>query len=191
MLLNKLPVLDKGYVALIQSTFNSQIIESIRDELFGAQEANDRTLLRKMGRLTMVVKCPIFIARSLGQYSLDIVHAPSATMEAYIPNVGDIQSGDHATDVAIADDIGRTTEALLLNPKAYIADGCNRFIAQLITPINVYVTMIVSGPYNEWDKFIKATGLPEPIKAYQDAVTAIVKNEWNKHGEETNKEEST
>jgi hypothetical protein len=181
-MLNRLFVLDKGFVALVQSQLDSKLIAEVRDELFGADVACDKMLRERLSRVTVAIKCPLFVARSFAQYDLDIVHAPQSKIEAFEPSPGDIGSGDHSTDVAIADDIKRTTAALIINPKAYQSDGCDRFISQLITPISVYTTILVSGPYSEWDRYCSTEGMPQLLAAYQNAIKQILKNEWKVYG---------
>jgi hypothetical protein len=179
MLLNKLHVLDKGYVALIQSTFDSVLVSKIRDEFMSGETSQDDVLTEKLSRAVMLLKMPLFATRSLSQHGIVQVNLPhKGDLEAYLPNPGEVASGDHELDVSIADDIARTTQALLINPKAYESDGCNRFVAQLITPVNVYVTLIANGTYNQWKSFSEMRDTPDQIKAYQKAVKEIMRSEW-------------
>lgn len=175
MLINKLPVLDKGYVGLIDSSNTTKKLRDIGAEFFGGEYP---TSLEDMGTLTLVLKCPIFIQLSLSKYKLDIISTKSpGDIEAYIPQPHELGCSDRQVAIAIADDIERTTAALTINPKAYQADGADKFISQIITPINIYTTIIVHGSYNEWCKFAYAK-TSNLIEAYSKAVQHIIEAEW-------------
>lgn len=183
MLVNKLFVLDHGYVAFLQSSFDSVSVAGIRDSFMGADPIHDKDLIAKFGRLSIVMHCPIFVMCGLTKYNFDVMN--TVTTEAlvtYCPNPGEIESGEHEIDIAIADDISRTTQALLINPQAYQSDGCNRFISQLVTPISAYTTLIISGSYNEWQRYVNALNVPKPIAAYQLTIKQLIDNEWKSYG---------
>lgn len=175
MLLNKIPCLDKGYVALVGSSNNSTLLKSVALEFF---QTTDYSNLAHMANLTLVIKCPLFVQLNLSKFNLSIVSATTQEAELYLPNVGEIGGNDRETNTLIADDIARTSEALLINPKAYQADGCNRFISQILTPINTYTTIIVHGSYNDFRKFCNQPGMPAPIISYAQAVKQITDMEW-------------
>jgi hypothetical protein len=177
MLLNKVPVLDKGYVALVDCSNTTRKLRDIGQEFFDNGEYP--TSLEELGTLTLVIKCPLFVQLNISKFNLKIINVPDKEQHAYSPSVGEIGSPDRTTNEEIAADISRTTSALLINPKAYQADGCDRFVSQIITPINVYTTIIVHGSYNEWCKFACQQGFtPGPIKAYHQAIEQIITSEW-------------
>ena len=179
MLLSRIPVLDKGYVALIESSMTTQKMRDLGQEFFGGEYPIS---LEEFGAMTVVIKCPLFIQLSLSKFNLGIINAnqcSSQSIEAYVPNPGEIGAPERLNCEAIADDISRTTDALLINPKAYQADGADIFISQLITPINIYTTLIISGSYNEWCKWAYQNGsIPYPIKSYAAALQQIIETEW-------------
>ena len=176
MLLSKIPVLDKGYVALIDSCNTTAKLREMGQEFFGGEYP---TSLEELGSMTVVMKCPLFVQLALTKYNLKVVNVNNTgTLEAYIPNAGEIRARERLDAEAIADDISRTTDALLINPKAYQADGCDRFISQLTTPINTYTKIIVSGSYSEWCKLAYESKLPGPIKAFSNAIAQIIEAEW-------------
>ena len=179
-MLNKIPCLDKGFVAYVDSILPTRIARELEAELFVRQEFST---LRNLASLTLAIKSPIFVEKVIRQMRFDAVSVPqSGELEAYLPNPGEIGAPELETSRAIADDIARTTAALLINPKAYQQDGCDRFISQLITPINVYTTIIVTGSYSEWSKFVEMPGLPESVKHYQRAVKQVLDAEWTDNG---------
>jgi hypothetical protein len=175
MLLNKIPVLDKGYVALLDSCNNSTKLKDINDEFFSGKALS----LEELGTMTVVMRCPLFVQLALSKFSFKILNAANdLETEAYLPHAGEVGSPERGTSAIISDDIARTTAALLINPKSYQADGCGRFISQVITPINVYTTLIVHGTYNEWYKYTQQRNLPGPMRSYTDAIKQILTCEW-------------
>lgn len=175
MMLNRLPVLDKGYVALLDSSNNSTKLKDINGEFFG----NKGSSLEELGTMTIAMKCPLFVQITLSKFSLKVLNTLNEQeLEAYIPHAGEVGSPERGTSEVISDDIERTTAALLMNPKSYQADGCGRFISQVITPINVYTTLIVHGSHSEWYKYLQQRNLPAPVRAYVDAIRQIFTCEW-------------
>ncbi len=177
MLLNKIPVLDKGYVALLDSSVTTQKMRDIGAEFFGGEYP---TSLEDLGSMVVVIKCPLFVQLALSKFNLKVIDANQQTdiPDAYIPDATSIRGTDVVTSQAISDDLLRTTDALLINPKAYQADGCDKFISQVITPVNVYTQIIVSGNYSEWCKFAYQERFPGPIKRYAEAIQQVIEAEW-------------
>jgi len=174
MLLNKLPCLDKGYVALVDSMNGTHKFQKLRDEFQGTPIAR----LEKLAQATILFRCPMWMQMRLSLFPLTIVGTPQRAHEAYIPNAGEIGSPDRQTNEAIADDIQRTTAAMMINPKAYKADGCDSFIAHIMTPMNMYTSLLVSGTLPQWREFLEGNEMPEPIEAYRKAVEQIINVEW-------------
>lgn len=175
MLLNKIPCLDKGYVALISCSNNFDKLNEVSLEFF---KRSDSAFLRDMSTLTLVVRCPLFVQLNLSTHQFKIYSAPVTEVEAYCPNVGEIGAPDLETCRNISANIKMTSDALLINPKAYQEDGCERFMSQIATPINTYTTLIVHGSYNEWKKFCNQPKIPSPTKSYVKAITQIMNAEW-------------
>lgn len=176
MLLSKIPVLDKGYVALIDSCNTTSKLREIGAEFYGGEYP---TSLESLGSMTLVMKCPLFFLLHLSKFNLKVIDAnTSRELDAYIPNPGEVGAPERLDSEAISDDIARTTDALIINPRAYQADGADRFVSQLTTPINVYTQIIVSGSYSEWCSLAFAEKLPGPIKAYTTAIEQIITTEW-------------
>ncbi len=177
MLLNKIPVLDAGYVALIESSITTSKLREIGQEFYGGEYP---TSLEELGTMTVVMKCPLFVQLYLSKFNLKVIdaNAKAVSTEAYRPNAGEVGAKERLDAEAIADDISRTTDALLINPKSYQADGCDRFISQLTTPINVYTSIIVQGSYSEWTKLAYQTKLPGPVEAFCIALQQIIIAEW-------------
>lgn len=175
MLLNKIPVLDKGYVALIDSCNTTSKLRDMGSEFFGGEYPIS---LEKLGSMTVAIKCPLFVQLYLSRFNLKIINTDNNLLEAYIPNAAEIGCIDRQDGETISDDINRTTEALLINPRAYQADGADRFMSQVITPINVYTTIIVQGSYEEWCSVISTQKIPTPIQSYTKILKQVLEGEW-------------
>jgi hypothetical protein len=175
MLLNKIPCLDKGYVAFISSSCTSEKLNDVAMEFF---KVDNSTFLRDISTLTVAIKCPLFVQLNLSTHDFKIISTRIDEVDAYCPNHGEIGATELQTSINISANIKTTTEALLINPKAYQEDGCDRFMSQVITPINTYTTLLVHGSYNEWKRFCNQQRVPAPMKAYIRAITQIMNAEW-------------
>jgi len=175
MLLNKIPCLDKGYVAQIASSCPSERLNNVAMEFF---KRDDSQFLREISTLTLVIKCPLFVQLNLSTHDFKIISTPVVDLETYNPNLGEVGASDLETSRNIAANIKMTSDALLINPKAYQEDGCDRFLSQILTPINTYTTLIVHGSYNEWKRFCNQQRVPSPTKSYIKAITQIMNAEW-------------
>jgi len=175
MLLSKIPCLDKGYVAFISSSNDTNKLNEVAMEFF---KKDDSKFLREMSTLTVAIKCPLFVQLNLSTHGFKIFSVPPTVLEAYCPNEGEIGSPDLETSRSISESIKATSDALHINPLAYQKDGCERFISQVITPINTYTTLIVNGSYNEWNKFCSQQRVASPLKSYLKAITQIMNMEF-------------
>lgn len=170
-LLNKIPVLDKGYVVLIDRTYSVMKKRALADEFFKGQLQN----VDKISSMSLGIKMPLFIQLNLSKFDFKIIDIPSVDIEAFMPDQTQIQAEDLETSKLISDDIKATTEALLVNPHAYVADGCDNFMAQVIMPISLYNSVIVTGTVEEWKKFCKQSNAPKVIQAYMKTIAEIIK----------------
>jgi len=178
MLLSKIYCLDLGFVAAISSHNDCQKLVDIANELMNPIQADKKMF--SLASLTMLIKCPLFIQLHLSQFGFMILNTKNPDeLEAYVPNETEICSPDLETSRLISDDMKRTTSALFINPKAYQADGCDKFISQVMTPINTYTTIVVHGSYHQWQRLVSQQGLPHPLEAYRSAVNQIILTEWN------------
>ena len=175
MLLAKIPCLDKGWVAQISNSCNSEKLNDVAMEFFKRDNSH---FLRDISTLTLAIKCPLFVQLNLSTHEFKIVSASVGEVETYNPNVGEIGAPDLETSRNISANIKATSDALSINPKAYQEDGCDRFISQVATPINTYTTLIVHGEYNEWKRFCEQPRVPAPMKSYVKAITQIMNMEW-------------
>lgn len=175
MLLNKINVLDKGFVAPLSFSGNGKLLQDIQDHYF---KTKTNLKLLDISSATLVIKCPLFVQLNLSQYGLNIITTPSDSIEAYIPDLSSIDGETLEDKTEIANYIKITTEALLLNHQGIVMDGGSRFTAQLLTPITVYNELIVSGKLANWITFIKQKKLPKELEVFRAAVEDILSSEW-------------
>lgn len=175
-LLNKLPCLDKGHVALFSLSMRQKdLLELKRTFTLG-----DVDSLLDIPKIHLHIKCPLFVQLTFGQFNLHtLVKKGRSIPEAFMPTVAEVQAKDLEASEAIADDIMRTTEALLLNPKAYQYEACDTFISQVISPISVYNTIVVSGTLKQWITYTQQKYMPAAISAYRDTILDIILAEYN------------
>jgi hypothetical protein len=175
MLLNKVSVLDKGFVALIDSSGNSKLLQDLQDTYF---KTKINVKLLDLCSATLVVKCPLFVQLNLLQFGFDIINTPSNDVEAYLPDVSSVSADTLEDSQRICNYITATTEALLLNHKGFSMDGADHFTSQLLTPISVYNEIIISGNIKKWIAYLNQNKLPKPILAYRTAIYSILSTEW-------------
>jgi len=173
--MNKIPVLDKGYVALFSNSLSREQFLAIQAEYFRGM-VHGRIL--SMPMIHMEIKCPLFVQLYLTE-NLNAVSKRSGTPEAFIPAVNDVAAESLETSEVISKDIEQTTKALLLNPKSYQMDGCDIFISQVISPVSVYNTLMVSGTLDQWISSVKDKSLPAPIEQYRKAIEGVLLAEYD------------
>jgi len=177
-LLNKTPVLDKGWVALYSSSLGQEdFVQILRTHFRGILDNR----ITDMTQVMLSIRCPLFVQLTFSEQGLlcsaeKMVGEP----EAYIPDVGAIGAQDLETSQMIQQDIAHTTEALLINPKAYQHDNCDLFISQIMSPISIYNTLIVHGTLTSWMRYIEQKSLPRPIEAYRKAIEGCLNGEWDR-----------
>lgn len=178
MLFNKLRVLDKGFVSLVSSCNGSVRLKELKNEFFRAQLHPD---FLKIANATLYIKCPLFIQLNLAKYGFTITNIPPAEEknEVYLPDETEIGSSNLEVNRAIADDIARTSEALLINPLSYREDGCDRFLSQVATPINVYSEILVHGTLEQWLVYLSQKDIPKQAEAYLIAIQGLLLAEWD------------
>jgi hypothetical protein len=129
----------------------------------------------------MLVKAPISVVLYLANFDLHLTQLRSTEdVETYCPSAVEVSASDLETSEAISEDIKRTSEALKINPKAYMADGCNPDVATCILPVSSYVTCIIAGYHGSWKKMCEHSNKKSNlmIKHYSSKVEDILECEW-------------
>lgn len=175
MLLNKLNIGDKGFVALLETSGNGRTLQDIQDEYFKTKYS---LRLLELSTATLIIKCPLFVQLNLSQSGLTIISTPTQEVEAYVPDLSEITGNSIEDRQEMENYIKITTEALLLNQKGLPMDGADAFTAQLLTPISVYSEIIVSGNIRQWIQFLNQRNLPKQVSTFQVQVLNLIKSEW-------------
>lgn len=175
MLLNKLNIGDKGFVALLEVSGSGRMLQNIQDEYFKTKYS---LRLLELSTATLVIKCPLFVQLNLSQSGLNIISTPTQEVEAYIPDLSEIAGNSIEDRQEMESYIKITTEALLLNQKGLPMDGADTFTAQLLTPISVYSEIIVTGNIRQWIQLLNQKNLPLQVERYRSTVESILLNEW-------------
>lgn len=176
-MLNKLPVLDKGWVALYSTSLTKNDFTQILKSHF--RGVIDNRIL-DMTNIMLSIRCPLFVQLTFPEHGLSFsTEKNSDKPEAYIPNISEINSSSLEVSKLIQEDIENTTEALLINPQAYQKDNCDLFISQVVSPISIYNTVIVYGSLTSWMRYIEQRSLPKPIDTYRKAIEECLHGEWD------------
>jgi len=174
--LGSTPVLDKGYVKLLSASPSGQQISIIRNQVFRGLVKESLT---DLPRVVLKIRCPYVVLHHLQSTKIRIINDLSVNKEfVYEPQITDIRSGKHETDVELAEYMSSTLNALVVNQVTLKQDGCNAFIAQLTTPIAAYWEGIAYGDLSDWIRIIVAPHTPPMVKAYQDAFKLTISTEF-------------
>jgi len=165
-------VLDKGHVALIRPSFTKQDIRDLKNDGFNTKRFQRHIFV------SMIVKCPLFVKMTFPEFGLITATGKHDKTETYHPTLNDVKATTPTIGQEIADDIKATSEALMINPRAYRADGCDRFVSQVNSPIGLYNKVMVSGLLEDWNKFISCNKLPTLIEAYREAIHSLIMTEY-------------
>ena len=177
MILNKINVLDKGFVSLLASSNTDKEINDIQDYYYkGATHKG----LSDIATATFIIKCPLFVHLYFTRFNLSIIATPPKELEAYIPDESEIGGKDAMTAKDMKENIEQATAALLINPKTLQHDKCDKYISQVMTPISTYTEIIVHGSLSDWVELLNKSGLPSPINAYKEAIEEVLSAEWKK-----------
>ena len=179
MQLNKIPVLDKGFVAGISFSMSSKTLSTVQSFYF---KSNFAPQLYKFANATLILKCPLFINMFLSRYDFKTLtlnaNSDDGLVETYVPNESEIGATDVVTSQNIKESIEQAAEALKLSSEGFVMDGCDNFIAQVNLPISVYNEIMVSGSLESWLRLTKQKNLPKPIESYRQVIEDILRAQW-------------
>jgi hypothetical protein len=171
-----IPVLDKGKVTILSSSLKGSEFDQLLVRI-SRNRVNDRIL--SIPNLTLEIRCPLFVQLFLNEQGVQTYNTKTETnIETYIPTIPEIGTSDLKTNEGVAAHMTQVAEALLLNIDMYQKDGCDRFIAQVNTPVSVYNTVVAWGTLKQWIDLILLKSLPAPIEAYREAIYAALLVEW-------------
>ncbi len=176
-LLDKVRVLDKGFVSVLSVSNTRKTLKDIESNYY---KNSTYKALSKIATATLIVKCPLFVQlyiSSRPEFNFIIFATPQSEAEAYIPDISEIGASPEDSKL-IKENMFQTTAALLINPKTFQYEGCDKFISQVMTPMSVYNELIVHGSLEDWIKFISKKTLPKPIEQYRKTIEELLRAEW-------------
>lgn len=176
-LLNQMPVLDDGSVAIYNASLSQNDILDLRRDMMRGY-SNDHIL--RFCSIMMLIRCPLFVQLYISTNLLNhtMISKKNAALTAWKPDVSYIKAPSLEMSQEIASDIENTINALLMNPTAYNMDGCDNFVSQVTTPISVYNDLMVQASLLDWIRFCDKSGLPSPIEQYRTTIVAFLKAEY-------------
>lgn len=163
-MLNKISVLDKGYVAMLPNVLSLNQIRQL------VQKGYDIDKIANSIHIHMEIKCPLFVKIMLPEFGITTITRKHIKTELFVPTISEVTANTLDISKEIADDIKATSEALMINPKAYQHDGCDRFVSQVNSPLALYNTLIANGNFNNWLRLIKHSTFPKLIEEYRKAI---------------------
>lgn len=168
-------VLDKGWVNVISTSMEgNKLLEFSRKYDVGLSD-----MILDMPRVHLEIKCPLFVQLNMSKFDFKTNIKRSKNMEAFVPTVDQIKAKDHETSLYILENIEKTTEALLMNPKTFSYSGCDTFMAQIICPISMYNQIMVSGSLRQWMYFANQKYLPSTIEPYRQVIEDLLVSYWH------------
>lgn len=178
--LNKISVLDKGYVAEISVSFSQKKLKEIEQQFYAGAIYKD---LATLSDLTLNIKCPLFYHIYLSRFNFNFLQVRNTKeleliIELYQPDETEIKCPELEVSREVKEDMIRTGEALIVNRWAYQKDGCDNFISQGLIPISAYTNLIVKGSLEEWLKLINMKSGPSPVQAYRKVIEGIILANW-------------
>ena len=173
--IGRIPTLDKGFVQLRCCAPNARDLDVMKSELYRGTLSPQ---LLETVNVFLNVKCPYFLLIPLISSGIRAISRPGQSSDAYIPQVDVIKSGNNAVDLEIAESMGATIEALMLNQLSYAKDGCNGFVATITTPVAAYWEGMMFGLLEDWVRFANAPGLHPLVKEYQKSVLSALSVEY-------------
>lgn len=173
--LNKLPVLDKGYVAMMSCSPSYQEHVRMMSSFFRNRLTQN---LIDVTYVHLEVKCPYFILIPMISSNIKVISSVNQATDAFVPTVEHISSGSLDNDRDISESMSITIDSLMLNQKAYVHDGCNALVASLTTPVAAYWDGVMYASMSEWARFMFAKGLHPIVKQYQTAIYNAISTEY-------------
>lgn len=173
---NKMPVLDKGFVTLLSSTFDSADFVEVQNQFFSGKIS---TRLTDINHICFLVKCPLFVQLALSDLGLRSFSQKQNTIEFYEPNVSEISASSVNISIEIEKHMKSTADAVIMNAKNYQLDGADVFVSQVNSPLSVYNVLMVTGSMTQFLTFCNKKELPRPIESYRKTIQDIIKGNWN------------
>ncbi len=169
------PVLNNGYVKSVAVSLTQvQLREFQRAVYRGVFKES----LLSVPIITLEIKAPLFLVLALAQTNLKLFPIVNGSLETYIPSLNEIKSGSHEKDVEIHEHLSHSMQAISVSSAMYKEDGCNAFVASMLSPIASYWTGYITGSLKDYRDFFTSIGAPKHIAEYQRAIKDLVIAEY-------------
>lgn len=173
--INAISVYDLGFIAPVYSTFTKKKVEEL--ELFAMPKTNIGRLRDEWAKMAFMMKVPIFILTKMVNYDIKIIYCKEDDEAYFLPTEADIVGSDLETARLMRGDMQETTEALKINPKAYMSDGCLPDVAQILTPVSRYVTFLAESRTSTWLRLCDALNEKTLSKQFASVLQSIISSE--------------
>ena len=174
--LNRIPVLDHGYVRLVSASPTEKVLDTIKRR---AYRGATTPAMIAMPSVTLEIRLPYAVLISLTSQAIRFT--PYLDMDVNLvlePNEADIGSPSLEVSREIAASMKSTVNALVTNQHSYVADGCDRSIATITTPIAAYWEGVATAQLDTWIQVINTKGSPRLVQAYQIAIANAISTEF-------------
>ena len=160
-----IPVLDKGYVALLDTSLSMKRIRSLLSQSVSAN------MLLPHVVLTFKIKCPILVRLRFSEYGIATTSIPMSAkqMETYKPTLIDVESPDLEQSVKISQEIEKINDFLMSRIK-----NTSDPLELINAPISLYNIIVASAPLEVWRKFTVNIEPHTLIQPYQRAINDLV-----------------
>jgi hypothetical protein len=173
--LNAISVYEHGFIAPLYTSFSESKVKEL--EMFAIHESNHGRLSAQWATMSFMIKVPLFVLTKLVNYEVKILFCKEDNEQYYIPTEAEIVASDLETARLIKEDIASTTEALKVNPKAYMSDGCQPDAAHTITPISRYVVFLAEAKTRTWLSICDSMNQKTISKQFSLVLQSIISSE--------------
>ena len=174
--LNKITVLDNGWVALLSASCTGNIIKEIQTYYY---DIKPNRAIAAIPHATLVVRCPLFVQLYLANFDLTLRQLKGLKeKQLYVPTEVDIGAPELKDSISIRDHIKQTLEALVVSSEGYKMDGCNASAAQVVLPVSVYSDIMLSGSMAQWIEVLSHKTTTPQINQYKAVICNILLAEW-------------
>ncbi len=171
------PVLDRGFVRLLESRFNFKHLQELKEQ-HGI--TFNRTSLNLSGAcgMTLAIKAPFFISSTLAKFGLvNVGTIVDTKLEFMKIQFEDLVDTPLVSRQSIIDEMSANSLVMIKTPEKFQSGGCDNKTSQIGLPISTYVTVVTTGSFREWIGFVESDTDSVFLKRYQNAVKDILRSE--------------
>ncbi len=173
----EIPVLDKGFVRLLESRFSFKHIQELKEKhgvFFNQISLN----LSGAGGMTLAIKAPIFILSTLAKFGLvNVGSIVEPKLEFMKIQFDDLVDTPLVSRQMIIDEMSANSLSSIKTPEKFQSSGCDSLTSQIGLPISTYATIVITGSFRQWIGFVEYDSESVFSKKYQSAVKDILRAE--------------